>query len=120
MNLLAGAVCLLSVVYGQRIVNRSYKRSIYFTGAIVREEHFIEVEVADATSKPASGMPEDLVTELHQNWFPNYVFVVPKAQANKLAAWEASLVKNLMETDVKPLQITEITSEVATCQKYIY
>lgn len=106
-----------SIVYGQMIINNSYKRSVYFTGSIVREEHLIDLEVADETSKPASGMPEDLATELHQNWFPNYVFLVPADQADNAVSWDASLVSNPSQFGTNPLTITDITLEVPTCQK---
>ena len=105
-------------VKSQRIVNQSYKRNVYFTGAIVREEHLIEVDVQDESPMPANNIPEDLITELHQNWFPNYVFLVPADQAKNVASWAANLIINPADSSTSTLPITEITAEVATCQKY--
>lgn len=111
---------LTSYINSQRIVNQSYKRSVYFTGAVVREEHLIEVEVQDESPMPANNVPEDLITELHQNWFPNYVFLVPSGQAKSLSSWDANLIINPADASTSSLQISDITAEVATCQKYEY
>lgn len=110
----------VSVVKSQRIVNQSYKRSVYFTGAVVREEHLIEINVQDESPMPSKNIPEDLAMELHQNWFPNYVCLISADQAKNIASWEANLIVNPAESSTQTISITEITSEVATCQKYGY
>ena len=117
LSLILGSI-LLSLTECQRIVNQSYKKSVYFTGAVVREEHMIEVDIADESSLLASNVPEDLATEIHQNWFPNYVFLIPPGQVNKVAGWKANLVSNSDGTDTATLSISEITSEMASCQRY--
>jgi hypothetical protein len=109
-----------ALINSQRIVNQSYKRTVYFTGAVVREEHMIEVDVQDESPMPANNIPEDLVAELHQNWFPNYVFLVPEGQAKSLASWDANLIINRSDASTSTLPITEITAEVESCQKYGY
>lgn len=120
LNLSAAVLTVLMTVKGQRIVNQSYKKSIYFTGSVIREEHLIEVDVQDESPMPAKNIPEDLATELHQNWFPNYVFLIPAEQAKNVASWEANLINNPAEVATSTLAITEITSEVVICQKYGY
>lgn len=106
-----------SLISCQRIINNSYKRTVFFTGTIVREDHLIDFEVADESPRPSSRIPKDLAAELHQNWFPNYVFLVPPSQAENVASWDANIVMNPGSSSTNPLSISDITSEVSTCQK---
>jgi hypothetical protein len=118
----SGCVFLLfwSLVGAQRIINESYKRSIYFTGPIVREEHLIQVSVEDESSKPSSSIPEELAAEIHANWFPNYVFLVPTSQTRDISSWSASVIEDPSEARTSSLDVSEITDELASCKKYGY
>ena len=113
----AVAFVFFGLLNGQRIINNSYKKSVFFIGAVVREEHLIDLHVADETSKLGKDLPAELIEELHQNWFPNYVFVVPSSQADQLAGWEAGLVADLSSNETTPLVTNEITAEVASCHQ---
>ena len=108
-------LCFFGSLNAQRIVANSYKKSVFFTGAVVREEHLIDLQVADEPPKPGKNLPIELIEEIHQNWFPNYVFVVPKDEAEQLASWEARMISDPSNPETNPLAISEITSEVASC-----
>lgn len=113
---------LILIIFGgflncQRIINNSYKKSIYFAGSVVREDHLIDLEVADESPKPSNNLPKEMIEELHQNWFPNYVFVVPPSQSEQLTSWEARLIPAPSNPEPSPLSISEITSDVSSCQR---
>lgn len=87
-------------------------------GSVTREEHLIQVSIEDESSMPNKELPADLAADLHNNWFPNYVFLIPPQQTENIAGWESHIVLNAQEgSNVIPLAISEITSEVKTCQK---
>lgn len=108
---------LVTSTFGQRIVNESWKRSVFLTGSIVREEHVLEISVDEEASAISDDVPEELARELHRNWFPNYVFVIPPEQAESLSAWDAALIPSKSNPETVHLATTEITSEVLSCQK---
>lgn len=120
MSLLLLLFLGIGVILCQRIVNKSYKRSVYFTGTVVREEHLIEISVADESPKPSAQVPADLTAELHENWFPNYVFLVSPDQAKKVTSWSANLIVNPSDSSTQTISINDITSEVVACQKHGY
>lgn len=114
------AFCCVANTFGSRIYNQNYKRSVYLTGSIVREEHLIEVVVEDSSPLPSPFVPPELSEEIHQNWAPNYVFLVPKWQNEQIASWEANLIVDANENSIVKLPMTEITSEMKHCQEYFY
>lgn len=111
------AAGLFAGTHGQRISNRQYKRTVYLTGAVVREEHMIEARVEDGPPMLSSDFPGELAQELHASWFPSYVFVVEKEQVANLATWDARLIPHPGRAETQPLEITDITSESPVCQR---
>lgn len=114
---LLSCLWLAGLSSAQRIVSDSYKKSVYFTGSVVREEHLIDLQVSDEPSRPGKDLPAELIEELHQNWFPNYVFVVPASQCEQLASWDARLITDPSNAETTPLSMTEITAEVPSCHE---
>lgn len=106
---------LLSSGNALSVVNQDVKRSVFLTGEVVREEHLIKARFADEPAQPSESVPAELAEEIHENWFPNYVALVPPESANNLAGFDAALVEAGDTTS--PLQITEITSEMQHCSR---
>lgn len=110
------SLSLLAAVSGLRIVNENVKRTIFLTGEVVREEHLITARFSDQDPAISSDVPAELVEEIHDNWFPNYVALVAPDAAKNLAGFDAAEI-DTNNGETSPLQITEITSEMNHCER---
>ena len=100
-----------------KIYNQNYKRSVYFTGSIIREEHLIEVIVEDSSPLRSKMVAPELSNEINNNWAPNYVFLVSKSTKDQIASWEANLIIDVKDNSVTKLPMSEITEEMTHCKK---
>ena len=117
MMILAFAVTL--GIFGSsqalRVVNQEISRTVFLTGEVVREEHVIRAQFTDQPALFADDVPAELAAEIHENWFPNYVALIPPSSAKQLAGFDAALIQ--VSDTTTPLQIIEITSEMQNCER---
>ncbi len=111
----AAALGIFGVSQALSVVNQEITRTIFLTGEVVREEYVVRAKFADEPAQFHKDVPAELAAEIHENWFPNYVVVVPSASAKQLAGFDAAQIE-VGDTTI-PLQINEITSEMQNCDK---
>jgi hypothetical protein len=111
----AAALGIFGPIQALRVVNQDTSRTIFLTGEVIREEHVIRAKFSDQPAEFADNVPVELATEIHENWFPNYVAILPPSSAKQLAGFDAAQIEAGDTTT--PLRINEITSEMQNCER---
>lgn len=117
MLILAFAVALgiFRSTQALRVVNENVIRTIFLTGEVVREEHVISAKFSDEPHQFADDVPQELASEVHDNWFPNYIALVPPSAAKNLAGFDAAQIDAAGVTN--PIKIADITLEMQNCER---